>query len=145
VRFLLEMHYHEVAAFWTRTNTMLVVMAAGLAAVVATSVHEFVQSVIALLGLVVTVAWWLVNRTSDYYQARWIEGARQLVRISNGLEAKGLEAYRGPLGLDPTFSVSQPSGPGATTVMYAVIVAFAAAWLALAIQALARAICDGTS
>lgn len=143
VRFMLETHYQEVVAFWTRTNVFLLVMGGGLAGVVTMDPdnHGFVQLVIALLGLVVAAAWWQVNRMSHYYQARWIEAARGLVS-----SADGLSVYRKPLGIgNPSGPVHRPSGPAATTMVYLVIAAFAVAWMALAIRALAGLLCGGAS
>ena len=126
VRFFLELHYKEVAAFWTRKNVFLVVMAAGLAGVATVKGDEYVKFVIALLALVVTAAWLRVYHMSCYYQDRWMGAARGLFD-----EAPGLDVYRGPLNLDGKrnrFVPRRPGGPGATKIMYVVILAFLGAW-----------------
>jgi len=142
VRFFLEQHYHEVGAFWTRTNVFLVVMGAGLAAVVATdSGRGWLDLIVAALGLVVSLAWWRVNRVSWYYQARWIQAARGLVKGSS-LEAD----YGKPLEVDASQSPgSRPGGPSATTMVYVVIAAFAATWLSLFAIQLVQLLCGERS
>jgi hypothetical protein len=143
VRFLLEVHYNEVAAFWTRTNVFIVVMGAALAGMLSTSVagNESVKFLISLIGLIVSAAWWQVNRMSAYYQARWIEAARELVG-----DVAGLTIYRAPLGLDRAEArARRPSGPGADKMVYLVICSFAGAWFALVACALARLLCGSAS
>lgn len=73
LEYALDIRKFEIELYWKRTNYFWVLIAAAFAGyfVIADKGEHFLLLVIACLGFVISLGWYLVNRGSKYWQQNW--------------------------------------------------------------------------